>query len=383
MVSNSWTLKVEFQGERRRLKDWVPEGEEPTVALVHSGIAILFEMPANQTMQTLKLQYKDNEGEICTLTDVTLPDALCLAVESRTLRVMAWVLDVPRIARDDSNPTLDRLRTHFHGGSARLRTGLEQLGTHVSNGLQNGRSNAETQAQQFSAGAASGIAAGAAHLQTFGANVQESTANLRVRADHFVEGLGSNVQTQSASLRSTIGHVSSEIQTNLQESREGFRMRSEQLSADLRESTVQFRQSINKSVADLTASEGSQEGNKTRMASAVVAGGAALAITRSVPLAVTFAALAAGAAGARPTNESAGSDSIREVAMPTTEHVDSDAEELIDSDVISLPSNGVEEHDNQDAQAAVDVSCIEEENMDVVVLVDPGSGSASGHNSEA
>jgi len=382
MASNSWTLKVEFQGERRRLKDWVPEGEEPTVAMVRSGAAILFEI--SSTTQQLKLQYKDNEGEVCTLTDMTLPDALCLAVESRTLRVMVYEPEVLQTAADDSNPTMDRLRAHLQDRGARLRTGLEQLGTHVSNGLQNGRINAQTQAQQFSASASNGIQAGAEHLQHFGANVQESTDNLRVSADHLKEDMGTNVQTQSASLRATIGQISSEIQTNLQEGREGFRLRSEQLSGDLRESTLQLRQSITKSVDVLIASEGSSEGSKVRMASAVVAGGCTLAVTRSLPLAVTLGALAASAAGARPTQESAGSEvSIPEVVRPTTEHSDSDAEELIDSDVISLPSNDVE-HDVQDAQAAVvEASRTEDDDADVMVIVDPESGSTSGQDSEA
>jgi len=385
MESNSWTLKVEFQGERRRLKDWVPEGAEPTVALVRSGAATLFEISSQEVTQVLKLQYKDNEGEVCTLTDMTLPDALCLSVESRTLRVMVCEPEVPQIAANVSNPTIDSFRAHFQDGGARLRTGLEQFGTHVSNGFQHGRINAQTQAQHLSASASSGIQAGSEHLHHFGANVQESTSNLRASADHFVEDLGSNVQTKSASLRATIGQISSEIQTNLQEGREGFRLRSEQLSGDLRESTLQLRQSITKSVDVLTASDGAPEGSKIRMASAVVAGGATLAVTRSFPLAVTLGALAASAAGGRPVQESAGSEeTIPEVVRPTSEHSDSDAEELVDSDVISLASNGVEEYDGQAAQpAVVEPSHTEDDDVDDVVLVDPDSGSTDGHNSEA
>jgi len=362
------------------LKDWVPEGEEPTVALVRSGAAILFEISSQEVTQDLKFQYKDNDGEVCTLTDMTLPDALCLSVESRTLRVMVCEPEIPQIAANVSNPTIDSFRAHFQDGGARLRTGLEQLGTHVSNGFQNGRINAQNQAQHLSASASSGIQAGSEHLHHFGANVHESTSNLRASADHFVEELGSNVQTKSASLRATIGQISSEIQTNLQEGREGFRLRSEQLSGDLRESTSQLRQSITESVDVLTANEGAPEGSKIRMASAVVAGGATLAVTRSLPLAVTLGALAASAAGSRPVQESAGSEvTIPEVVRPTAEHSDSDAEEMVDSDVISLASNGVEES----TQPAVEVSHTEDDDVDDVVLVDPDSGSTDGHNSEA
>lgn len=376
MASESWTLKVEFQGERRRLKDWVPVGEEPTVPLVRSGVAQLFDMSPELE---LKLQYTDNEGEVCTLTDMTLPDALCLSVESRTLRVMAC--ELVAAAEADSSPSVHRIRAHLQDGSVRLRSSLEQLGTNVSNGLQNGRANVQTQAQQFSTSASSSLQTGA---QQFGENIQERGASLSASAGQFVEEFGNNLQTTSASVRATIGQISSEIQTNLQEGREGFRKRSQELGGDLREGGAKLKQSLAESVDGLMTGEGSAEGSKARMASAVVAGGAALVVTRSLPLAVVLGAVAARAAVAAPVQgtdaqESAGSEvGVPDIARPTSEITASDGEDLIDSDIISLPNSSVGEHDVQDMQTAVtDSMQTEHDEEDGMVLVDAESGSTS------
>lgn len=381
MASESWTLKVEFQGERRRLKDWVPVGEEPTVTLVRSGVAVLFDMSPELE---LKLQYKDNEGEVCTLTDMTLPDALCLAVESRTLRI---VCELVAAEAADTNSAVDHVRAHLQDGGVRLRTSLEQFGTNVSNGLQNGRINAQAQAQHLSTSASHSLQAGA---QQLGENIQESRASLRASAGQFVEEFRSNFQTTSASVRSTIGQISSEIQTNLQEGREGFKKRSQELGGDLREGGVHLKQSLTESMDGLMTGEGSAESSKARMASAAVAGGVALAVTRSLPLAVVLGAFAAGAASAAPVQgtaaqESAGSETgVPDIARPTSELSASDAEELIDSDIISLPNSSVGENDVQDTQTAIpDVMQTEHDEEDGMVLVDAESGSTSGRNSEA
>jgi len=377
MPSASWTLKVEFQGERRRLKDWVPMGEEPTVALVCSGAVLLFEIPSCND-KALKLQYRDNDGEVCTLTDMTLPDALCLAVESRTLRVMVCVPEAVQFAEQaGASSAVDRVRVNLQhlstSASSGFQAGAEQLRTNISSSVQDGRIRAHEQAQQF------------------GANIQESRASLRTNAEQFVEDFGIHLQTKGAGLRATVGQISSEIQTNLQEGREGFKIRSEQLSGDLCEGTLQLRQSLTKSVDGLMTGENSPEVSKARMASAVVAGGATLVVTRSLPLAVTLGVIVAGGAGvaalrAENTQESTGSESdTSDVARPTAELSASDAEELIDSDVISLPSSSVGENDVQDMQTAVvdTTQAGEEDGDNGMVLVHFERGSASGHSSEA
>jgi len=356
-------------------KDWVPVGEKPTVALVCSGAVLLFEIPSCND-KALKLQYRDNDGEVCILTDMTLPDALCLAVESRTLRVMVCVPDGVQFAEQvGASSAVDRVRVNLQqlsAASSGFKAGAEQFRTNISSSVQDGRIRTH------------------AHAQQLGVNIQESRASLRTNAEQFVEEFGTHLQTKGNCLRATVGQISSEIQTNLQESREGFKTRSEQLSGDLREGTLHLRQSLAKSVDGLMTGENSPEGSKARMASAVVAGGATLVVTRSLPLAVTLGAIAAGAAGVaalrgEKAQESAGSESgTSDIARPTGEPSASDAEELIDSDVISLPSSSVGESDVQDLQTAVvDATQAGEEDHDSIVLVHAENGSLSGHGSEA
>lgn len=403
MASESWTLKVEFQEERRRLKDWVPVGEEPTVEGIRSGAVRLFEIPGNAD---LILQYQDNEGDVCTLTEMTLPDALCLAVESRTLRVMVSVREAAQAEAEHIGTTsaVECVRAGLQDGGARLRTSLEQLGTSVSSSLQNGRINAHAQAEQLSTSVSSGLQEGVEQFRTrvsngaengrthaqgqeeqMGNSVSSALQDGRIRAQ--AQQFGANIQESGARLRATVGQISSEIQTNLQEGREGFKTRSEQLSGELREGSSQFRQSLTKSVDGLMSGENSPESSKARVASAVVAGGATLVVTRSLPLAITLSAIIAGAAGVKAlrggdTQESAGPDN----AGPTVELPASDAEELIDSDVISLPGSNVGESIAQDMQTAVvepSLQAGEEEDEDGMVLVHAENGSVSGHSSEA
>jgi len=269
MAAQSWTLKAELQGERRRLRDWVPVGEEPTLEAVRTGASRLFEI-TEPPVQGLIFQYQDNEGDLCTLTELTLSDALCLCVESRTLRVM--VSTAPPTDQAENLPgqfrdQIDRVRTGLDGGGARLRTSVEQLKTHVSSSLEDGRVRVHAQVEQF------------------GASIQDSGSSLRAGA----EQLGTHIQTGNARMRSTFEQVGSEIQSNLQEGRDGVRVRSKQLKEDLCDGCSQFHQSFNNSV------EGR---SKTRVASAIVAGGATLVVTRNFTAAISVGALAAGASAA-------------------------------------------------------------------------------------
>jgi len=392
MATSSWTLKVEFQGERRRLKDWVQEGDEPTVALVRSGAVRLFEIPECNG-QGLKLEYKDSDGEVCTLTDMTFPDALCLAVESRTLRVMVCVSEAAG-EPPSAGSAADGVRFNLENGGARLRSSLEQFGTSVSSTVHHGRISAHAHAQHFSTSASSGVQAGAeqlrtntsAHAQQFQANIQESRASLRTSAEKLVQELGSNLQTSSSSLRETVGQVSAEIQTNLQEGRDGFKTRSQQLSGDLRESSLQLRQSLTKSVDGVLTGETSSESSKARVASAVVAGGAVLVVTRCLPLAVALGAIAVGAAGVTAVKGANAQESVdaeagtNDIASTGIELAAADAEELIDSDVISLPSSDVEDTQSSVVDA---VQTGEEEDEAGMVFVHVESGMAMNHSSEA
>jgi len=275
MAAQSWTLKAELQGERRRLRDWVPVGEEPTVEAVRTGACRLFEIPPPE-MQGLIFQYQDNEGDMCTLTELTLSDALCLCVESRTLRVVVGTAPADPVGNPSDpagNPSdqfrdqVDRVRTGLQDGGARLRTSVEQLKTTVSSSLQEGRIRAHAQAEQF------------------GASIQDSGSSLRVGAEQF----GTHIQTGSARMRSTVGQIGSEIQCSLQEGCEGVRVHSQKFKDDLCGGCSRFQESFNSSV---------EVQGKTRVVSAIVAGSAALVVTRNLRAAMTVGAFAAGAASA-------------------------------------------------------------------------------------
>mmetsp|Transcript_113243 Transcript_113243/g.331017 ORF Transcript_113243/g.331017 Transcript_113243/m.331017 type:complete len:164 (-) Transcript_113243:126-617(-) len=76
------TLKMNLDGEIRRF-----EACQADLASIRSAVAALFDLTPVEA-QKLSLQYEDDEGDVCTLTDITLPDALSLAERSRrTLRL--------------------------------------------------------------------------------------------------------------------------------------------------------------------------------------------------------------------------------------------------------------------------------------------------------
>eukprot|EP00443_Scrippsiella_acuminata_P108244 CAMPEP_0115692350 /NCGR_PEP_ID=MMETSP0272-20121206/63146_1 /TAXON_ID=71861 /ORGANISM="Scrippsiella trochoidea, Strain CCMP3099" /LENGTH=445 /DNA_ID=CAMNT_0003132397 /DNA_START=78 /DNA_END=1415 /DNA_ORIENTATION=- len=86
-MTSSYTLKVDLQGEIRRLKGWPAAGAEPAFAELQAVVCEAFGVPAG----SLHLQYRDDEGDPCALEEVTLPDALSLvdASESTVLRLIA------------------------------------------------------------------------------------------------------------------------------------------------------------------------------------------------------------------------------------------------------------------------------------------------------
>mmetsp|Transcript_39190 Transcript_39190/g.124573 ORF Transcript_39190/g.124573 Transcript_39190/m.124573 type:complete len:339 (-) Transcript_39190:215-1231(-) len=108
----SWTLKVELNGELRRLRHWPAEGQEVTVAAVRAAIGRLYNLDSEASAM-LVLKYKDDEGDVCTLTEHTLPDALFLATKSaRTLRLMCALgcqagSTIAAAARADSTGALE------------------------------------------------------------------------------------------------------------------------------------------------------------------------------------------------------------------------------------------------------------------------------------
>mmetsp|Transcript_40183 Transcript_40183/g.111675 ORF Transcript_40183/g.111675 Transcript_40183/m.111675 type:complete len:260 (-) Transcript_40183:44-823(-) len=83
-----WTLKVEFESELRRLKHWPEDDYEPSFSAVQSSVARLFNL-AWEEVEALTLRYQDDKGNMCTLDEATLPDALALssAKFSQVLRI--------------------------------------------------------------------------------------------------------------------------------------------------------------------------------------------------------------------------------------------------------------------------------------------------------
>lgn len=71
----SWTLKVEFNGELRRLKGWPTEGNKASFQAMSQAICKLFDLPEGP----LNIRYRDDEGDLCSLVEATLEDALQLA----------------------------------------------------------------------------------------------------------------------------------------------------------------------------------------------------------------------------------------------------------------------------------------------------------------
>jgi len=86
-MTSTYTLKIELQGDIRRLKSWPAEGAEQTYTELQAMVCEAFGLPA----ETLHLQYRDDEGDLCMLGEATLPDALDLlkASGSNVLRLFA------------------------------------------------------------------------------------------------------------------------------------------------------------------------------------------------------------------------------------------------------------------------------------------------------
>lgn len=83
-----WTLKIDFEGDVRRLRGWPDNEAVPTMESLQSAIALLFDLNLAQQDQ-LSLKYIDEEGDLCTLVEPTLKDALQIAADLGVLRLNA------------------------------------------------------------------------------------------------------------------------------------------------------------------------------------------------------------------------------------------------------------------------------------------------------
>merc|ERR1719162_2835505 len=86
---SSFILKVEFEGDVRRFRDWNTHADLPMEAVFRSmqeAVGSLFQFGE----ACLLLKYKDPEGDVCSLTPYTLHDFLATASEQKasTLKLM-------------------------------------------------------------------------------------------------------------------------------------------------------------------------------------------------------------------------------------------------------------------------------------------------------
>jgi hypothetical protein len=80
------TLKIEYQGEVRRFRDWPSSGAQPSVEELRSSVCQLFGLQLAET-DVLTIKYRDDEGDLCTIGEPSLADALMLASDSGILRL--------------------------------------------------------------------------------------------------------------------------------------------------------------------------------------------------------------------------------------------------------------------------------------------------------
>lgn len=120
-MASAYTLKIDLQGEIRRLKGWSAAGAEPSCAELQQVACEAFGVPTG----SLRLQYRDDEGDLCALEEVTLADALALvkASGSDVLRLFASHVEpltsnsvvVPEVSATD--------RASEHDGVTQLESG--------------------------------------------------------------------------------------------------------------------------------------------------------------------------------------------------------------------------------------------------------------------
>jgi len=166
------TLKVVLEGDVRRLRGWPEQGAERDMESLRRSVGSLFGM-APEAVESLRLAYRDGEGDSCALVDATLPDALHLAEADHVLRVCAAPAAVERAparfaqALSGADERLESARPH-------LAEGLAHFGREVAGDFRNawadmedaftprvGGADAERSPALRFAGAAAGVTTGA------------------------------------------------------------------------------------------------------------------------------------------------------------------------------------------------------------------------------
>lgn len=87
-AQTSWTLKIEFGCDVRRIREWPDNVAEPSIEHLRAAVCSLFELNGEQ-VDRLLLTYRDDDGDSCTLVATTLMDALDFASKRGVLRITA------------------------------------------------------------------------------------------------------------------------------------------------------------------------------------------------------------------------------------------------------------------------------------------------------
>lgn len=87
-MPQKWVLKLDWHGEVRRLREW-PQGEaEPSMDVLRTAACFLLDLSLGDD-DDLVFKYRDEEGDLCTVAEASLSDALMQASQSGVLRLVA------------------------------------------------------------------------------------------------------------------------------------------------------------------------------------------------------------------------------------------------------------------------------------------------------
>ena len=92
MAFGTFVLKLDVGGDVRRMQGFQATSIKDTEN-VQQMVAKLYDL-ALPLVWSCTLKYSDLEGELCTFVDSTIPDAVDLAVQSKTMRLTVLMLKV-------------------------------------------------------------------------------------------------------------------------------------------------------------------------------------------------------------------------------------------------------------------------------------------------
>lgn len=101
-AARTWTLKIELDGDLRRLRGWPKDGAEPTIQGLREAASSLFALSPSQA-EAICIKFKDEKGELSVLSEKTLPN---LVGQSGVLYLIANVVVPTTSESSESVPAL-------------------------------------------------------------------------------------------------------------------------------------------------------------------------------------------------------------------------------------------------------------------------------------